>query len=72
MRNTYTPDDVKEGSVITVRGGFGRDCARNAVVTDIDREGKNGFATLSYYPVGGSEDRQSWAYFDQVDRVIRL
>lgn len=59
--------DMREDSIILVKGGFGLEPAVRAVVEDLDREGKNGRSTVGYKEIETGDGR--WAYLDQVVRV---
>jgi hypothetical protein len=55
--------EVREGSVVMVRGGFGTEPPKKVVVNSVDPDIKNGRAGIDY------DDR--WAYLDQVISVIK-
>jgi hypothetical protein len=55
--------DIREGSVVVVRGDFGNGIARQVVVDEVEDNIKNGRPGIVY------ED--SWAYLDQVVRVVK-
>jgi len=57
--------DIREGSIVLVRGGFGSEPARKAVVTSVDANIKNGRPGIDYEIAGDSR----WAYLEQVTRV---
>lgn len=57
-----TLDQVKEGSVVIVRGDFGQGKPQRVVVTGVDEDIKNGRPGIDY--------GDSWAYLTQVDRVV--
>jgi hypothetical protein len=54
--------DIREGSVVVVRGNFGSGEPRRVVVKAVEADIKNGRPGIDY-------DR-SWAYLTQVDRVV--
>ena len=64
--------DIREGSIVVVRGGFGNDPPVRAVVECVEADIKNGRPGIDYRleraPKTGSG---SWAYLDQVDRVVQ-
>jgi len=57
-----TLKDIREGSVVIVRGNFGNGKPQRAVVTGVDEDIKNGRPGIDY--------GDSWAYLTQVDRVV--
>jgi hypothetical protein len=54
--------DIREGSVVIVRGAFGMGKPERVVVTGLDEDIKNGRPGIDY--------GDSWAYITQVDRVV--
>lgn len=64
---TVSIDDINDGSVIMVRGSWGREAPVRATVIDIDTEGKNGKPVISYLRQDGEE---KWAYMNQVTQVV--
>ena len=60
-------NEMRVGSQVMVRGGFGTEPARLAKVTEIESDIKNGFPGIGYTEVSSGEYR--WAYLDQVIRV---
>ena len=61
-------DQVREGSVIIVRGRWGSDDAIRATVTGVEEDIKNGYPGVCYYIT--DPNSLHWAYFDQVDSVV--
>lgn len=61
--------DLKEGMKIMVRGGFGSEAPREAVIDCLEPGGKNGMDIVNYVEVKSGEER--WAYLDQVVRIIK-
>lgn len=64
--------DMRKGSVVMVRGAFGQDAPREAVVDEIGDDIKNGEPGISYD--AKNEDGRpfwGWAYLDQVDSVVK-
>lgn len=57
-----TLKDIREGSVVIVRGDFGSGPAERVIVTEVESDVKNGQPGICY------ED--SWAYLTQVQRVV--
>ena len=55
-------EDVREGSVVIVRGNFGNGKPQRVVVTGVDEDIKNGRPGIDY--------GDSWAYLTQVDSVV--
>ena len=60
--------DIKVGSIIIVRGNFGRELPKKARVTGISKDGKNGSAVIDYKDGGTWE---MWAYLHQIDAVVK-
>jgi hypothetical protein len=54
--------DIREGSVVIVRGDFGMGKPQRVVVEDVHSDVKNGRPGIDY--------EGSWAYLTQVDRVV--
>ena len=61
--------DVREGSIVMVRGGFGNEPAKRAKVENVDSNIKNGRAGIDYTELGAT-GCERWAYIDQVERVV--
>ena len=57
-----TLKDIREGSVVVVRPGFGAFPPVTVTVEEVDSDIKNGRPGIDY---GGN-----WAYLSQVDRVV--
>lgn len=55
-------EDIREGSVVIVRGSFGQGKPQRVVVTGVDEDIKNGRPGIDY--------GDSWAYLTQVDSVV--
>lgn len=62
-----TLKNVRVGSVVLVRGGFGQDPAVRARVVNVEQDIKNGQPGIDYDTMDGDG---YWAYLDQVERVI--
>ncbi len=58
-------NQIREGSIIKVRGGFGTEPAKRAVVTGVEENIKNGRPGIDYRCNGD----ERWAYLDQVVEV---
>jgi hypothetical protein len=54
--------DIREGSVVIVRGNFGTGQPQRVVVEAVEADIKNGRPGIDY--------EGSWAYLTQVDRVV--
>jgi hypothetical protein len=54
--------DIREGSVVIVRGSFGSGRPQRVVVEEVHEDVKNGLPGIDY--------EGSWAYLTQVDRVV--
>ena len=57
-----TLKDIREGSVVIVRGNFGSGAPQRVVVEAVEADIKNGRPGIDY--------ADSWAYLTQVDRVV--
>ena len=55
-------EDIREGSVVIVRGNFGSGTPQRVVVEAVEEDIKNGRPGIDY--------EGSWAYLTQVDRVV--
>ena len=55
-------EDIREGSVVIVRGAFGTGTPQRVVVEAVEEDIKNGRPGIDY--------EGSWAYLTQVDRVV--
>ena len=60
-------DEIREGSVVIVRGGFGQELPKQVVVDEVHEDIKNGRAGIDYTEADGNT---RWAYLDQVQKVI--
>lgn len=60
-------EQIREGSVVMVRGGFGTEPARQATVEAVEANIKNGRAGIDYVTREGDS---RWAYLDQVQSVV--
>lgn len=69
QQGTVQLADMQEGSIVLVRGGFGTEAAKRAIVTELDADIKNGRAGIGYTEEATGEER--WAYLTQVQRVIK-
>jgi hypothetical protein len=55
--------DIREGSIVVVRGNFGTGPEETVTVEYVDSDIKNGRAGIDY--------GDSWAYLTQVQRVVK-
>ena len=55
-------NDIREGSVVIVRGAFGTGPEQRVKVEEVHEDIKNGRPGIDY--------EGSWAYLTQVDRVV--
>ena len=62
-----TIEQIRLGSRVRVRGGFGTEPARTVTVTGVDADIKNGRAGIDYTAADGTG---RWAYMDQVLQVV--
>lgn len=60
--------DIREGSVVVVRGGFGQDRPVRARVDNVEQDIKNGLPGIDYTVVDTGDEL--WAYLSQVDSVV--
>jgi hypothetical protein len=60
-------DEIREGSVVIVRGGFGQEPPKEVVVDEVHEDIKNGRAGIDYTEADGNT---RWAYMDQVIKVV--
>jgi len=65
--NRITVNQVRAGSVVMLRPGFGAAPPRQVTLTEVHEEIKNGRPGVDYELAPGDS---RWAYLDQVDRVI--
>ena len=56
-------EDIREGSVVVVRGDFGSGTPKRVTVEEVHSDIKNGRPGIDY--------AGSWAYLHQVDRVVQ-
>ena len=56
--------DIREGSVVIVRGSFGTGPEERVKVEEVHEDIKNGRPGIDY--------DESWAYLTQVDRVVKF
>lgn len=61
-----TLKQLREGSVVYVRGAFGTGPAVKATVTAVEKDIKNGRPGIDYTTEDGDD---LWAYLDQVQAV---
>jgi hypothetical protein len=61
--NRVRISDIREGSVVVVRGNFGNGVPQQVVVDEVEDNIKNGRPGIGY--------EGSWAYLDQVVRVVK-
>ena len=65
-----TLKQVRQGSIVKVRGGFGSEPAKRATVDSVESDIKNGRPGIDYTEFGTGEGR--WAYLDQVVEVEKF
>ena len=56
-------EDIREGSIVVVRGNFGSGTPQRVIVEAVEADIKNGRPGIDY--------EGSWAYLHQVDRVVQ-
>ena len=62
-----TLKQVRQGSIVKVRGGFGGEPAKRAKVECVEADIKNGYPGIDYTVIATGEG--FWAYLDQVVEV---
>ena len=62
-----TLDQVREGSIVIVRGDFGSGTPKRARVECVEEDIKNGYPGIDYTVLADGDGR--WAYLDQIVRV---
>lgn len=60
-------EQIKIGSTVVVRGGFGTESPRLGLVDEIEEDIKNGRPGITYTEIESGDPR--WAYLNQVLRV---
>ena len=65
--NKVNVKQIRSGSVVVVRSGFGGGAPETVTVNDIELDGKNGMATIDYEDRSGESH---WAYTDQIVKVV--
>ena len=63
-----TLKQLRSGSRVLVRGGFGTGNAKRATVTGVEEDIKNGSPGIDYTVDATGE--QHWAYLEQVQQVL--
>jgi len=61
-------EDVRVGSVVVIKSGFGSEPAETVTLDNVERDIKNGRAGCDYVDSTG-EGR--WAYLTQIVRVVK-
>ena len=61
-------EEIREGSVVIVRGGFGAETATKALVEEVEEDIKNGRPGITYREIATGSPR--WAYLNQVQTVV--
>lgn len=65
-----TLKQVREGSIVYLRGDFGTGPLIRAIVTNVEQDIKNGLPGIDYYPATDAGDDR-WAYLDQIQSVYK-
>ena len=68
LNQGVTLDDVREGSRVVIRSGFGTEPAETVTLDSVEADIKNGRAGCDYVDRKG-ESR--WAYLSQIVRVVK-
>ena len=63
-------NELREGSVVIVRGGFGSESPKAVRVSEVEEDIKNGRPGICYVEEDTGNDR--WAYLSQVVRVVNF
>lgn len=63
-----TLKDIRKGSIIIVRGGFGNEAPVKARVDSVQRDIKHGIPGIDYTAITNGDER--WAYLEQIERVV--
>lgn len=63
-------DQLREGSTVVVRGGFGAEVPKRVRVSEVEEDIKNGRPGICYVDPDTGNER--WAYLYQVDRVVEF
>lgn len=61
-------EDVRAGSVVVIKSGFGSEAAETVTLSNVEADIKNGRAGCDYTDRNG--DRR-WAYLTQIVRVVK-
>ena len=61
--------DIREGSIVMVRGDFGNGVAVRAIVEAVERDIKHSLPGIDYTAVNAKSG--NWAYLSQVDKVVK-
>lgn len=61
-------DDLREGSVVVIRSGFGSEPVETVVLDSVDVDIKNGSAGCDYVD---SKGNPRWAWLSQIVRVVK-
>jgi len=61
-------EQLRSGSKVLVRGGFGTTSAKRATVDNVEEDIKNSSPGINYTVDASGE--QHWAYLEQVQRVL--
>lgn len=61
-------EQIREGSIVFVRGGFGAEPATKALVEEVEEDIKNGRPGITYREIATGNPR--WAYLNQVQTVV--
>jgi hypothetical protein len=68
LTKEITLDDVREGSVVVIRSGFGGEPAETVTLEGVEADIKNGRAGCDYTDRKGDG---RWAYLSQIVRVVK-
>jgi uncharacterized protein (DUF885 family) len=63
-------NEIREGSLVQVRGCFGTGPLVTAKVRAVEKNIKNGVPGIDYVQL--SNDEEHWAYLSQVARVVKF
>lgn len=65
--NDITTDDVRAGSVVVIKSGFGSERAETVTLDSVEEDIKNGRAGCDYVD---SKGESRWAYLTQIVKVV--
>ena len=67
-KHVISADDIRVGSRVVIRSGFGQEKPETVILAGIEPYGKNGYDTVDYVD---SKGQGRWAYLDQVVEILK-